>query len=78
MSLESLLTVKQVVERCPAITEGGLRWWLFNAESNGLNSAIVRAGGRVFIDVQAFERWLDRDTEERSSEGAARGDSGGA
>jgi len=41
-------------------TEGQLRWWLFNAEANGLAElgAIVRIGRTVYIDVDAFNKWL--------------------
>ena len=43
-------------------TEHQLRWWIFNRANNGLDAAkaIVRIGGRrVYIDVDAFERWID-------------------
>ena len=45
-----------------SFTEPQLRWWMFNAESNGLRQckAVVRVGGRrVYIDPAAFERWID-------------------
>lgn len=35
-----------------------IRWLIFNAKSNGLESAICRIGRRVFIDVDAFDAWL--------------------
>ena len=42
-------------------TEPQVRWWLYNASSNGLNDAkaIVRIGRRIYLDVDGFERWLD-------------------
>lgn len=42
-------------------TEPQLRWWIFNAASNGLDQhrAIVRIGRRVYLDAQAFDRWID-------------------
>ena len=41
----------------PAI--GGLRHLIFNAETNGFNNVIVRAGRRVLIDEKAFFEWLN-------------------
>ena len=42
-------------------TEPQLRWFIFNAESNGLSKhgAIKRLGRRVYIDPEAFDRWID-------------------
>lgn len=41
--------------------ENQLRWFIFNEHNNGLHDhgAIVRIGRRVFIDVDAFDRWID-------------------
>lgn len=41
----------------PAV--GGLRHLIFNAQKNGFNKVIVRAGRRVLIDERAFFEWLD-------------------
>jgi len=43
----------------PAI--GGLRHLIFNAQKNGFNKVIVRAGRRVLIDEKAFFEWLDEN-----------------
>ena len=44
----NLRTVSQLAkEASPAITSSKLRWWLFHAEENGLNHAIVKIGGRL-------------------------------
>ena len=42
-------------------TEAQVRWWIFQAGQNGLQKegAIVRIGRRVYIDTQAFDRWID-------------------
>ncbi|MCP4204731.1 MAG: DNA-binding protein [bacterium] len=58
-SFEHLRSVKQIAEANPAFTEPSLRWLIFNAQSNGMNSALVRVGRRVLIDVQAFNAWLE-------------------
>lgn len=42
-------------------SEASLRWMIFQASSNGLSetAAIVRVGRRVFIDPDAFDRWIE-------------------
>ena len=66
IQFENLRTVQQVVDASrpvaeaePTITEGSLRWLIFNAEENGLDQALVRVGRRVLIDVDAFNAWLE-------------------
>jgi hypothetical protein len=39
-------------------TENQVRWWIFNAESNGLAPAIVRIGRRIYIDLDRFDEWI--------------------
>jgi hypothetical protein len=55
---ENLRTVKQFVQECPAFTEQGIRWLIFNAESNGFSAVIVRVGRRVLLDREEFRRFL--------------------
>ncbi len=57
--MSQILTVRQVTEHYPAFTENALRWRLFNKEKNGLVSAVLKVGGRVYIDTDKFDRWLD-------------------
>ena len=38
-----------------------IRWLIFNAKRNGLESAICRIGRRVYLDVDAFDAWLVRN-----------------
>lgn len=42
-------------------SENQLRWYIFNERDNGLTDqgAIIRVGRRVYIDTEAFERWID-------------------
>ena len=54
-----LVTVRQLVQVCPALTEGGVRALIFNADRNGLAPCLVRVGRRVLIDLIEFEDWLD-------------------
>ena len=61
LDYKNLRTVKQLAENAaPIITEGKLRWWIFHAERNGFAAAIVRIGGRVYIDRNIFNQWLER------------------
>jgi len=43
-------------------SEPSIRWMVFNARANGLAAAgaITRVGRRVYINLDAFERWLDQ------------------
>ena len=55
----NLKSVTQFAAESP-FTEAQLRWWIFNASTNGLQSAVVRIGRRVYIDVDAFGAWVDQ------------------
>ena len=57
-----LKTIPQFCEAYPFVTDGGLRWQIFNSEKNGLaeEGAIVRLGRRVLIDVPRYFRWIDK------------------
>lgn len=56
----NLKTVSAVADAGP-LNENQLRWLIFNARENGLDDhgAIVRIGRRVYIDIDAFDRWID-------------------
>ena len=58
-SYEDLRTVKQLVNETPFLTEQKLRWYIFNAETNGLLFAIVKISNRVYIDRVAFANWVE-------------------
>ncbi|MEW8074145.1 MAG: hypothetical protein AB2826_27435 [Candidatus Thiodiazotropha sp.] len=55
-------TVKQFIKENPAFSEGGVRWEIFNEETNGLkeSGAILRKGRRVFINVPRYFQWIDQ------------------
>ncbi len=67
LDFQNLRSVRQIVDASrpagpdsePAITEGSLRWLIFNAQENGLDQALVRVGRRVLIDLDAFNDWLE-------------------
>lgn len=57
-SYHELQTVKQLVTETLFLTEQKLRWYIFNAETNGLLFAIVKISIRVYIDRVAFVKWV--------------------
>ena len=59
MIAKNLRTIKQLAEQCPGFTEASLRKLVFDAPNNNLESAIVRVGRRLFIDLAAFDKWLE-------------------
>lgn len=63
MQNKNLLTVVQFNQTYPNFTMGALRSLIFHADTNGFNDVIIRFSptggrGRVFIDVDAFFKWL--------------------
>jgi hypothetical protein len=68
-----LLSVKQVTERHPGISERTLRHWIFNAKDrrswkggrltlipgNGFERVLIRKGRKILIDEGALLDWLD-------------------
>ena len=57
----NLATVRTLAQKYPdVITEGGLRWEIFNEGSNGLkeSGAIIRRGRKVLIDTDRYFEWL--------------------
>ncbi len=67
MSLPNLLTVSHFTQRYPAFPPGGLRYWIFNAEKNGLAPALRRVGRKVLIDEAAFFDWIEKQNAQRVS-----------
>ena len=57
----TLYTVAKFSQRHSFITEGGLRFQIFNAKENGLaaSGAIVRIGRRVLIDEKRYLDWIE-------------------
>ena len=58
----TLYTVAKFAQRHEDfITEGGLRFQIFNAKENGLaaSGAIVRLGRRVLIDEKRYLNWIE-------------------
>ena len=57
-----LRTVPQFCDENRFVTEGGLRFQIFNEEKNGLKEAgaIVRIGRKILIDVPRYFHWIDK------------------
>jgi len=62
----NLQSVAQFATSGP-FTQNQLRWWIFNAATNGLaeSGAIVRVQRRIYIDVDRFDTWIDRQNAPR-------------
>lgn len=58
---QTLYTVKQFSEAEPAFSEGGLRWLIFNEESNGMKAAgaFPKCGGKRLIHRENFLKQLN-------------------
>jgi hypothetical protein len=68
-----LLTVKQISELHPGISERTLRHWIFNAKErrswekgvakmipgNGFDQVMIRKGTKILIDETALLNWLE-------------------
>ena len=74
------MRLKSVTEYAAAgpFSEGQLRWWIFNATTNGLDevAAIVRVQRRVYVDIDRFEEWIlrqnSRTETDRNDDGRAK------
>lgn len=68
----NLRSVSQFASDSP-FTEPSIRWMIFNSETNGLAKAgaVVRIGRRVYIDPDAFDRWIDTQQGAKAQAGAA-------
>jgi hypothetical protein len=60
----NLQSVAQFAASGP-FTQNQLRWWIFQSAGNGLaaSGAIVRVQRRIYLDVDAFEKWIDSQNE---------------
>ena len=56
----NITTVAKLTEKHDGLTEGGVRWDIFNASKNGLaeKKAIIRKGRRVLLVEELYLAWL--------------------
>jgi len=68
MAIPTLSTVKQFPQKYPAFTEAGIRFIIFNSETNGLkkSGALLRNGRRILIDEEKFFEWLQNNQKKSS------------
>ena len=61
MRPSNLRTVKQVANPNSPFSESTVRWWIFNAATNGMNDmgVIVRIGDSVYLDDPKLDGWLE-------------------
>lgn len=64
--MPNLETVRTLAQKYPnVLTEGGLRWEIFNSDKNGLDKsgAIIRRGRKLFLDADRYFCWLYNQNE---------------
>jgi hypothetical protein len=57
------MTVKQLAEKYPFMTEGAIRWQVFHQDRNGFKTCLVKLGRRVLISEQGFLDWVESHRE---------------
>jgi hypothetical protein len=55
-------TPKNLAAMEPAFSEASIRWHLFNARRNGLETHIRRVGRKVLVNVAGFRSWINSQT----------------
>lgn len=67
--MPTLATVKQLAEKQPAFTVGGLRALIFKEHTNGLatSGAVIRVGRKVLIDEPKFIDWVQSHSKGRAA-----------
>ncbi|MBS0236397.1 MAG: hypothetical protein JSS50_03545 [Proteobacteria bacterium] len=70
--MKHLLTVKQLVQKHPCFTLGGMRYYIFYAKTNGLEAsgAILRLGRKLLIDEEKFIGWIESQNVNSKAAGA--------
>ena len=64
----ALLTVSQFCTKHTFISQGGLRFQIFNVDNNGLTAfgAIVRMGRKVLVDESCYFEWVESLREKKT------------
>jgi len=55
--------VKEIPTLYPSFTASSMRWLIFNEETNNFSKCIKRVGRKVLIDLDNFEKWIDKNNE---------------
>jgi hypothetical protein len=56
---KSFLTVKQWLNKYPAIPEGGIRHLIFTNKDNFNSRVVKKLGRKILLDEQAFLSYID-------------------
>ena len=59
ISVDDLVTIRQLTTNNPAFTEGGIRALIFRADRNGFKRCIRRIGRKILISKSAFSHWIE-------------------
>lgn len=60
MKERKLLKLKDLQEKYSYLFPlSTLRYWIYKRESNGANCWIRKIGGKIFVDVDEFFKWLE-------------------
>ncbi len=60
--LKSFLTLKQWLEKYPAIPEGGIRHLIFTNKDNFNERVVKKLGRKILLDEHAFLSYIDEHT----------------
>lgn len=60
-------TVRQMAELYPAFSEYSIRWLIYNEKTNGFSVCVRRIGGKIVIDLDEFEAWINGKKEDKAS-----------
>jgi len=52
-------SVKQLTDKYPAFTVGGVRHWLFNDTDGFRSKCAIKIGSKIVIDFDAVDKWLN-------------------
>lgn len=52
-------TVSQMPGFYPAFSQPAIRWLIYNENKNGFSQCIRRIGGKILIDLDCFEAWIN-------------------
>ncbi len=59
LTTDEYLTVSQLAERCPAFSQGCIRWLIFNGARNGFNRVVRRVGRKIVLSLKEFNSWVE-------------------
>jgi hypothetical protein len=55
---DEYLTVSQLAERCPAFSQGSIRWLIFK-NTRGFNRVVRKIGRKTVLSLREFQCWVE-------------------